>query len=375
MMAAGNVPDGLPQPNPSPSYWQLQQPYSKANHRSTPELPTEGVVNYVIISSGISGAATAWKLLAGNEAGKVVMLEARTAASGGSTRGGAHCHAGWWVKFKENVQKYGEEEAVKIDDMEERSMMDLEYFIKYYYVECDYQEMEAVDALKGSDQAEEIEDLLRLRHEALARGGIQNRRPRIMRREDDAEKHLGTTVGKGVTVSYRTFTVNPYLLNCRLLDKALAEKVTHPLNLQTNTPVHAIRAAAPSKNDGARWEVETSRGTVRAKNVILATDGYTNALSSEIASTRFLNPSVDISVALRHTTGWTVRPFAMNGHGAAVAFGCANALVNIIQRRKQLQWVPRSFRIVRAWRGQAEDGYATEPDPPENDGMRGLYDE
>ena len=72
---------GFPHPNPTKSYWQ-DPPHRIANLRSTPELPTDQVFDYVIIGSGITGAATAMKLLQRDSELSILMLEGRTAASG-----------------------------------------------------------------------------------------------------------------------------------------------------------------------------------------------------------------------------------------------------------------------------------------------------
>ena len=79
-------------------------------------------VDYVIVGSGISGAAIAHKLLTRCPSLSVLMLEARTAASGASGRNGGHCRAGWWLNHKKYVEAYGEEEAVKFGVLEEQNI-------------------------------------------------------------------------------------------------------------------------------------------------------------------------------------------------------------------------------------------------------------
>jgi hypothetical protein len=53
---------GSPVPDPTESYWQVPE-HRIANLRTTAELPTDKIFDYVIIGSGISGTATAYKLL------------------------------------------------------------------------------------------------------------------------------------------------------------------------------------------------------------------------------------------------------------------------------------------------------------------------
>jgi glycine/D-amino acid oxidase-like deaminating enzyme len=45
----------------------------------------------------------------------------------------------------------------------------------------------------------------------------------------------------------------------------------------------------------------------------------------------------------------------MNGHGMALAFRCAEALVMMMITGREPDWFPRSFRISRAWAKQNVD--------------------
>lgn len=88
------IPVTLPRDNPTTSYWQ-DPPSYMADTRTTADLPKKADV--VIIGSGITGAAIAWRLLGETPSANgidhaplnVVMLEARTACSGATGRNGA----------------------------------------------------------------------------------------------------------------------------------------------------------------------------------------------------------------------------------------------------------------------------------------------
>jgi FAD dependent oxidoreductase len=81
----GSIPPGLPRPKPTISYWQ-DPPDEIADLRSTVDLPN--VADIVVIGSGISGSCISNMLLQALPGSKVVMLEARQAASGASGRNG-----------------------------------------------------------------------------------------------------------------------------------------------------------------------------------------------------------------------------------------------------------------------------------------------
>lgn len=85
MEARGEVPPGFPREGPTVSYWQ-DPPDEIANLRSTEDLPPEADI--VIVGSGVSGATIAYNLLSEQPGKKIVLLEARQAASGASGRNG-----------------------------------------------------------------------------------------------------------------------------------------------------------------------------------------------------------------------------------------------------------------------------------------------
>lgn len=83
----GQIPPGLPRDEPTVAYWQ-DPPDGIADFRSSELLPQEADI--VIVGSGISGATIAFNLLSEQPKKKVVLLEARQAASGASGRNGRY---------------------------------------------------------------------------------------------------------------------------------------------------------------------------------------------------------------------------------------------------------------------------------------------
>lgn len=79
------IPPGLPRDHPTQSYWQ-DPPDEIADCRTTPDLPREADI--VIIGAGVSGATLSYELLAREPGLKIVLVEARQAASGASGRNG-----------------------------------------------------------------------------------------------------------------------------------------------------------------------------------------------------------------------------------------------------------------------------------------------
>ena len=288
-MGGGTLPKGFPVSNPTTSYWQIPE-HHIANHRSTKHLPTEETWDYIIIGSGISGAAIAYKLLSRNSKLRVLMLEARTAASAASGRNGGHCRAGWWLNFANYVERHGAIEALKFERLEEQNVADIANFVKENDVDCDFEDVETADCYSTEEGWEGVKDVLRVRKEVGKRHGVE--RTLVERRVwegKEAERLLGLEGVVGC-VTYKAHTQNPYLLVCRMLEMDLGMG----MELQTSTPILKVQ-----KGESGEWEVETDRGTVRGSKVVLATNAYTNVLCKGLADTGFLRPSRSQVTALR----------------------------------------------------------------------------
>jgi glycine/D-amino acid oxidase-like deaminating enzyme len=319
-MGGGEVPNGFPQPNPTVSYWQLP-PHPIANHRTTPHLPTSTTLDYIIIGSGVSGAAIAYKLLSRNQSLSILMLEARTAASAASGRNGGHCRTGWWLNFKTYAAAFGEEEALKLEQLEEQNVLDIANFVREHAVDCDFQDVETADVYTTDKAWAEVLEVVQLREE------VRKRRPDVkplIKRHvwhgQKASEHLGLPNILGA-VTYPAHTQNPYLLVCRMLELNLEKG----LNLQTSTPAFAVTPVSASCEGTAKWEVLTDRGTVRTNQVVLATNAYTNAIHRGLANTGFLTPSRSQVTAIRPSRDLSVHPalrksVALNDRGSGDYF-------------------------------------------------------
>jgi glycine/D-amino acid oxidase-like deaminating enzyme len=298
-MGGGEVSNGFPVSDPTKLYWQLP-PHHIVNHRTTPSLPVHITFDYAIIDSGISGVAVAHKLLSRDYSLKILMLEARTAASGASGRNGSHCRAGWWMNFKKYADAFGEDEALKFEMLEELNVQDIADFVHKYNVDCDFQDVETCDTYVTREVWELLLEVIKMRDEVRKKRG--NNPPLLVKRKifhgKEAQEYLGLPNLVGA-VTYPAHTQNPYLLVCRMLELSLEKG----LNLPTNTLALSIKTITNDDKGGAMWTAETNRGVIRAKNVVLATNAYTNVLCPSLAKTAFLNPSRSQVTAIRPATG------------------------------------------------------------------------
>lgn len=271
---------GFPVPNPTESYWQIPA-HPIANLRTTPELPSDQVFDYVIIGSGISGASTAYKLLNRNTSLSILMLEARTAASGASGRNGGHVRPGDWSSIMEWVGKYGEDEALRIQKLEQECVDDMAEFVSKHNVSSGFHLVESADLFWTQEAFDDAVTVWEFQRELDGRRpGDVGRNERKVYRGEEAREYWGWPEILGA-ITFRSAIQNPYLTVCAMIEEALSMG----LNLQTNT-----MALGLEQLDSKEWVVETDRGMVKGKKVVLATNGFTNALHPGIRKTEFLAP-------------------------------------------------------------------------------------
>ncbi|RBR25169.1 uncharacterized protein FIESC28_02077 [Fusarium coffeatum] len=275
---------GLPLPNATKAYWQ-DPPHRIANHRTTKDLPTSQVFDYVIIGSGISGAATAHKLLDRDPDLSILMIEARTAASGATGRNGGHCKAGNYNGVKKWVEEYGEDDALRVSNMEQDCVNDVREFVKSNNVSSDFTDVETASLYWTKDAFDTAVKNIEFQHalEKKRPNDVPDNKRTIMKGQEARDYWQWPEIVGAVT--FKAHTQNPYLTVCAMLEYSLDKG----LNLQTNTMALNLKQLGKTKS-GAKWEVKTNRGTVKSKNVVLATNGFTNALHPGIASTNFTMP-------------------------------------------------------------------------------------
>ncbi|KAE8853215.1 hypothetical protein HRS9122_00207 [Pyrenophora teres f. teres] len=219
----------FPVPNATPSYWR-KDVGAIDNHRSTETLPATSDV--VIIGAGYVGASVAHHLVeeSGSRGGAVpsiLILEAREACSG---------RRGEMLRLKR--AKWPQSESL-------------------------------LSVIAGRDKMKADIDSIVAADISTARG---------IKFSIDAEAEERSGVRGALSChTYHAARLWPYRLVVHLLKKAISNGV----NLQTHTPVTSVSQQSTSSAD-RYWIVDTPRGSIRAKTVVYATNGYTSALVPEM---------------------------------------------------------------------------------------------
>jgi glycine/D-amino acid oxidase-like deaminating enzyme len=250
-MTASKLPVGLPSPNPTKSYWQTP-PLPIANHRSTANLPSSS--KYVIVGSGITGASIAYKLLLEEPVASITILEARQASSGATGRNGGHCRAGSYLNFKNYLERFGEEDALRMEKLEEDNVKNVGEFIKKHRIQCDLRDVETLDVFTDLPEWKEALAALNARREISGKKIDEKLlvKHKVWSAKETREELL---IPEGVgAISFPAYALSPYKFVCALLEMSLKKG----LNLQTNTPV--LEVSQHKACDGEKkWVVHTIR--------------------------------------------------------------------------------------------------------------------
>ncbi|KAK3685670.1 FAD dependent oxidoreductase [Podospora appendiculata] len=271
-MSQGDGQVGFPSLNATKPYWLKEPSPILLNHRTTPELPATADV--VVVGSGITGAFASYFLK--NSWAKeenVVMLEAREACSGATSRNGGHCQP----------QVYASVPAVA--EFELQTFRFLQDLVKDNAIPCDWVSLTGVHAFL-------TQDLLDLAVVAVER--LEKHHPALAEQVEVVCSSSGASLSpaqkerlaalrvpgvKGAIVQKSAASLWPYKLVAWVLEGLLESFACQGFNLQTNTPVTALH----NQESGGEypWLLKTHRGSIAAKKVLLATNGYTSNLLPE----------------------------------------------------------------------------------------------
>lgn len=263
---------GLPVDNPCLSYWQ-QTTRSFPHLNANSDTPAPPSTKYLIIGSGISGALTAFELIhsAGVNGSDIVILEAREAASGASSRNAGHVRPDAFRGFQVYKRVHGAEQALKIIANERDVFHRIDAFVQKHNVPCDFHPATTLDVCLTPAFADFNAQSLREYREA---GGDVS--------------HV--TVYEGEEAKRRTGiqeTVSAYEWPAgsshpaKLAQWLLAQSIEQGARLFTHCPATKVTKAATK---GPGWDVQTPRGIITAETVVHCTNAFAGHLLPHLAT-------------------------------------------------------------------------------------------
>jgi glycine/D-amino acid oxidase-like deaminating enzyme len=170
------------------------------------------------------------------------------------------------------LESHGKEVAEHVASFEARQVEAIRELVALENIDCNFEETMVMDVCMYP----EGRDKMKASIDKTVKEGISTAKTIKYFTGKEAENVSGVH-GALSCHTYHAARLSPYRLVTRLLEKAISAGV----DLQTFTPVAGVTAQQDGSGEH-RWLVETLRGSVKAKTVIYATNGYTAALVPEM---------------------------------------------------------------------------------------------
>ncbi|KAJ5650449.1 uncharacterized protein N7484_004172 [Penicillium longicatenatum] len=268
-MADENSSNSLPRPTPCLSYWQRTTrafPHLFANQNT--RVPTRA--KYVIIGSGLSGALTTFELLEGGVKGEdVIILEAREAASGATSRNAGHVRPDAFRGFSAYSKVHGPEQALKIIANERIVLEKVDEFVKKHNVQCDFNLTSTFDVCMTPEFAKyEAESL-----EAYKQAGGETSHIKYFEGEEAREKTR--VLGAVAAYEWPAGSSHP----AKLVQFILQSMIGKGVQIFTFCPATAIKE---SESEPEQWDVHTPQGTITTEKIIHCTNAHAALLLPQL---------------------------------------------------------------------------------------------
>ena len=236
-------------------YWWDDVPRPKL---PDPELPT--TVDVVVVGAGYTGLHAALQTARGGRS--TLVFDAEDAGWGCSSRNGGQISTSIKPSFEQLASRHGKQKAFDILKEGQRSLAWIGEFIRSEAISCDFAQVGRFHAAHNAAQ-----------YEALAKrissqpAGLEVDAFVVPRTEQHRE--LGSDLYWGGVVYSQHCSVHPARYHQGLLERVQAAGA----RIAPRCAVQAIQ------RQGAQFVVQTPRGDVLARDVVIATNGYTGKLT------------------------------------------------------------------------------------------------
>ncbi|KAJ5974563.1 FAD dependent oxidoreductase [Penicillium waksmanii] len=340
----------IPVPNGMLPFWRTE-PHVLDNHRSTENLPDK--CDIVIVGAGYAGASIAHHILRqvkpGSTPPSITILEARQACSGATARNGGHVKPDIYNFVSTLATDYGFDAAAEVANFEAKHVYAIKEFVEKEKIDCNYTVTKAIDVQLDPNHYKKLKKGF---HELVANGCAATKLGQYVDAEN-AEAFSGVKGALGC-FSYDSGHIWAYKFVLHLLEKV----VTQGVNLQTHTPVSNITKSNISASTHP-WVVDTQRGFVVARTVVMATNAYTSALVPQYQGkivpvrgtcSRIVVPPGSSAPRLKSTYtlrwgGWEYDYLIPRGDGSIVVGGARKAFIH----------------DLNSWYNVSDDSYVLEP--------------
>lgn len=169
---------------------------------------------------------------------------------------------------------HGVEVAAECAAFEAETLKAVKTVVEEEEIDCDFVLTRAVDAL----MTDAIHDRMRAGFDLLRKAGVDVMKDVFYEGNPAKAQQLSNVKGAKACMSYSAGHVWPYKLVLALLQKAVDAGV----NLQTHTPVTGVSDTADAQG---YYTISTQeRGSLKARKIVYATNGYTSSILPEFES-------------------------------------------------------------------------------------------
>lgn len=225
-----------------------------------PEAALPATVDVLVIGAGYTGLHAALQTARGGRS--TLVIDAQDAGWGCSTRNGGQVSTSIKPGYDELARRHGTQRAFDILREGQKSLAWIADFIGEEGIDCDFGQVGRFHAAHNAAQYEALATKVTQQPK-----GLEVRAHVVTRSEQRSE--LGSDAYWGGVVYEQHCSVHPARYHQGLLERALAAGV----QMAPRCPASAI------DKQGQRFQVRTARGSVLARNVVVATNGYTGRLT------------------------------------------------------------------------------------------------
>jgi len=240
-------------------YW-----WEAAPRQETPRTTPPQQADVVIVGSGFTGLSAALTLL--RHGRSVVVLERGVPGFGASTRNGGQTGSGnQKFRVKRLIELRGRKKAEAMLREGVRMLDYIEHLVTSENIDCHFNRC---GRFRAAIQPEHYESMARDMEDLRSLAGVESFM--VPRAEQRAE--IGSDVFFGGSVLPGDASVHPGLYHAGLMAR-ITEAGGQVFG---NTPAEAVSC------DTAGFTVKTPQGSIVCKNVVIATNGYTDSLLPEL---------------------------------------------------------------------------------------------
>lgn len=225
--------------------------------------PLPDTADVVVVGGGYAGISAARELARRGAA--VTLLEAMTLGFGASTRNGGIVHPGYKWGPRQLARRHGDETGLALYQETLDGYEIVKQLITEEAIDCDFREVGHVELAYAPSHVRDLHQ----QREGLATVGV----PSLIVPRERIREEIGSDAYHGALVVPGSGLLHPGRYFAGLA--AAADRAGADLH-------EGVRARTIRRQADGRFVVETERGAVLARDVLVATNGYTDGVAPSL---------------------------------------------------------------------------------------------